>query len=208
MGVFRRPSGGQQMSHAVESLVHSPGTLVNGQWLVGDREAIAVLDPATTSVLARVARADDADVDAAVEAAAGALAAWSATSPRERSVILRRAFDLMVERADGLADLIVAENGKSRADAKAEVTYAAEFFRWYSEEAVRADGAFGPAPAGGARTLVQRRPVGVSVLITPWNFPAAMMTRKVAPALAAGCTVVVKPASETPLTALAIGQAL
>ncbi|WP_110240024.1 NAD-dependent succinate-semialdehyde dehydrogenase [Nocardioides gilvus] len=196
------------MSRLVDSLIPACGSLVADQWLVGDRATFDVQDPATTSVVAAVARAEDEDVVAAVDAAAGALPGWSATSPRRRSEVLRRAFELMLERSDDLADLIVAENGKSRADAVGEVTYAAEFFRWYSEEAVRAAGAFGSAPAGGARTLVQRRPVGVSVLITPWNFPAAMMTRKVAPALAAGCSVVVKPASETPLTALAIGQIL
>ena len=196
------------MSHAIESLVPELGSLVGGEWRVGERETFEVHDPATTEVLARVARAEEADVVAAVEAADSVSAAWAATAPRERSTVLRRAFDLMIERADDLADLIVAENGKSRADAASEVTYAAEFFRWFSEEAVRPAGAFGPAPAGGARTLVQRRPVGVAVLVTPWNFPAAMMTRKIAPALAAGCPVVVKPASETPLTALAIGRIL
>src|SRR5690606_32081955 len=194
------------MSPLVDSLIPACGSLVAGQWLVGERGTFDVQDPATTSVVAAVARAEEADVLAAVDAAADALPAWSATSPRRRSEIRRRAFELMVEGSDDLADLIVAENGKSRSDAVGEVTYAAEFFRWYSEEGVRAEGAFGTAPAGGSRTLVQRRPVGVSVLITPWNFPAAMMTRKIAPAMAAGCSVVIKPASETPLTALAIGQ--
>ena len=114
----------------------------------------------------------------------------------------------MLEDSDRLSALICAENGKSRADARAEVTYAAEFFRWYAEEAVRTDGSYGASPSGGARTIVTHRPVGVAALVTPWNFPAAMATRKIAPALAAGCTVVLKPAAETPLTALAIAALL
>jgi succinate-semialdehyde dehydrogenase/glutarate-semialdehyde dehydrogenase len=125
-----------------------------------------------------------------------------------RSEILRKAYDLIVRDRDDLAHLISAENGKSLADATGEVTYAAEFFRWFAEEAVRPGGEFGEAPAGGARTLVTHRPVGIAALVTPWNFPAAMATRKIAPALAAGCTVVLKPAAETPLTALAIERLL
>src|SRR5690606_5892857 len=129
------------------------------------------------------------------------LPSWSATAPRERAEILRRAFELMTERADRLAELIVLENGKTLSDARGEVLYSAEFFRWYSEEAVRIDGAVTTAPSGANRIIALRQPVGVAVLVTPWNFPAAMATRKIGPALAAGCTVVLKPASDTPLTA-------
>jgi succinate-semialdehyde dehydrogenase/glutarate-semialdehyde dehydrogenase len=155
-----------------------------------------------------VADATVADGSAAVDAAAGALAGWSARAPRERGEILRTAFDLMTERADELARLIVQENGKALADARSEVAYAAEFFRWFSEEAVRIDGQLRMAPAGTNRIVVLHQPIGVSVLVTPWNFPAAMATRKIGPALAAGCTVILKPASETPLTALAIADIL
>ena len=122
--------------------------------------------------------------------------------------MLHRTFDLMMRDQHELAELIVDENGKSRTDARAEVAYAAEFFRWFAEEAVRAGGDYGASPAGGARTVVTHRPVGVAALVTPWNFPAAMATRKIAPALAAGCTVVLKPASETPLTAIALTRLL
>ena len=145
---------------------------------------------------------------AAVSAAYDALPGWSATPPRQRSEILRRTFDLMTERTEELARLIVRENGKALSDARGEVTYAAEFFRWFAEEAVRGGGELHTAPSGTNRILVIRQPIGVSVLVTPWNFPAAMATRKIGPALAAGCTVVLKPASDTPLTALAMGAML
>ncbi|TYL49794.1 aldehyde dehydrogenase family protein [Nocardioides sp. BGMRC 2183] len=168
----------------------------------------AVHDPATTTVVARVADAGVEHAAAAVDAAADALPGWRDTAPRERAEVLRRAFELIVADSDRLVALITAENGKSAADARAEVGYAAEFFRWFAEEAVRTDGDFGLAPAGGAHTLVTHRPVGVAALVTPWNFPAAMATRKIAPALAAGCTVVLKPAAETPLTALALADLL
>jgi len=148
------------------------------------------------------------DAIAAVDAAAAAGPAWAATAPRERSEILRRAFELMTDRAGELAKLISLENGKALVDARGEVTYAAEFFRWYAEEAVRADGTVATAPSGANRILVVRQPVGVCVLVTPWNFPAAMATRKIGPALAAGCTVILKPASDTPLTALAMAAIL
>ena len=168
----------------------------------------AVEDPATLEVLARVPDAGPADATAAVDRAAAAFTAWSRTAPRARSEVLRRAFELLLRDRDRLAELISRENGKSLADATGEVTYAAEFFRWFSEEAVRTAGDFGEAPAGGVRTLVHAKPVGVAALVTPWNFPAAMATRKIAPALAAGCTVVLKPAAETPLTALAVAELL
>ncbi|HEX9999982.1 MAG TPA: NAD-dependent succinate-semialdehyde dehydrogenase, partial [Actinoplanes sp.] len=148
------------------------------------------------------------DALAAVDAAEAAAAGWAATAPRERAEILRKAFELMTERAGELAELVSRENGKALVDAKGEVTYAAEFFRWFAEEAVRGDGMLTTAPSGANKILVVRQPVGVCVLVTPWNFPAAMATRKIGPALAAGCTVVLKPASDTPLTALAMAAIL
>jgi succinate-semialdehyde dehydrogenase/glutarate-semialdehyde dehydrogenase len=182
------------------------GLLIGGEWVKSsDGRVIAVTDPATGDLLTSVADGTVEDGIAAVEAAAAALPAWSATAPRKRSEILRRAFELMTERVEDLAQLIVLENGKALPDARGEVTYAAEFFRWFSEEAVRGTGDVQTAPGGANRILVIRQPIGVSVLVTPWNFPAAMATRKIGPALAAGCTVILKPASETPLTALAIG---
>ncbi|KAA1427707.1 NAD-dependent succinate-semialdehyde dehydrogenase [Nocardioides antri] len=168
----------------------------------------AVHDPATGEVVAEVPDGGVDEARSAVDAAARAFPAWSAQTPRARAEILRRSFDAMIAATDELAGLIVAENGKSQADARAEVAYAAEFFRWYSEEAVRGEGEYAVAPASGTRTIVTHRPVGVAALVTPWNFPAAMATRKIAPALAAGCTVVLKPAAETPLTALAIARIL
>jgi succinate-semialdehyde dehydrogenase/glutarate-semialdehyde dehydrogenase len=171
-------------------------------------ERFDVINPATGSSIASVASASVADGLDAVRAAERALPGWSETPPRDRAEILRAAFELMRERAEDLAKLIVLENGKSLADARGEVSYAAEFFRWYSEEAVRLLGTTQVSPNGQNRILVTHQPIGVSVLVTPWNFPAAMATRKIGPALAAGCTVILKPASDTPLTALAIGQLL
>ncbi len=167
-----------------------------------------VEDPATLEPVGEVEDHGPDDAVRAVDAAAAALAEWSPTAPRHRSEVLARAHALMLRDRDELADLIARENGKSLVDAAGEVTYAAEFFRWFAEEAVRPGGEYGEAPAGGTRTLVTHRPVGVAALVTPWNFPAAMATRKIAPALAAGCTVVVKPAAETPLTALAVARLL
>jgi len=143
---------------------------------------------------------------AAVDAAQAAAADWAATSPRRRSEILRACFEKLVENSGWLAELIALENGKALPDAKSEVAYAAEFYRWYAEEAVRIIGDIQVAPSGANRIIVQHQPIGISLLITPWNFPAAMATRKIAPALAAGCTCILKPAAETPLTALAIAQ--
>jgi succinate-semialdehyde dehydrogenase/glutarate-semialdehyde dehydrogenase len=183
------------------------GLLIGGRNL-GTHATFAVVDPATSTLLADVADGSVAQATAAVEAASAAFPAWAATAPRTRSEILRRAFELMLRDADQLTELISLENGKSLADARAEVGYAAEFFRWFSEEAVRTEGAYGESPIGDTRTVVTHRPVGVTVLITPWNFPAATATRKIAPALAAGCTVVLKPARETPLTVLAIARIL
>jgi succinate-semialdehyde dehydrogenase / glutarate-semialdehyde dehydrogenase len=178
---------------------------INGEWRKGaSGERFDVLNPATEEVLASVASADVADADAALDAAEAAFADWAARKPRERSEILRKAWELMTARLDEFARLITLENGKARADAMGEATYAAEFFRWFAEEAVRADGMITHAPASGARIVVQHKPAGIAVLVTPWNYPAAMGTRKIAPALAAGCPVIIKPASETPLTMLAL----
>ncbi|MGH3273356.1 MAG: NAD-dependent succinate-semialdehyde dehydrogenase [Streptosporangiaceae bacterium] len=182
--------------------------LIGGQWAAGQRGTLTVIDPATEQPIAQVADASVADGLDAVTAAAAAAPGWAARSPRDRGECLRRAFTLMTERAESLARLIVAENGKILADARAEIAYAAEFFRWSAEEAVRNEGVLSLAPSGANRILVQHQPVGVSLLITPWNFPAAMATRKIGPALAAGCTVVLKPAEETPLTALAVAAIL
>jgi succinate-semialdehyde dehydrogenase/glutarate-semialdehyde dehydrogenase len=185
--------------------------LIGGKRVPGGTGARTdVVNPSDATVIATVADADaDADdAHAAVDAAAEALPGWAATPPRERAEILRRCFAVMIERADELAHLISLENGKAQADARAEVAYAAEFFRWYSEEAVRIIGEVSTAPSGANRILVQRRPIGVCVLVTPWNFPAAMATRKIAPALAAGCTTVLKPAPQTPLTAFAVAALL
>ncbi len=180
---------------------------IDGAWrAASDGATFEVVDPATTEPIATVADGSVEDGLAAVAAAHAAAADWAATAPRERGEVLRRSFELMMEHRDELADLIVAENGKSRADALGEVAYAAEYFRWFSEEAVRTHGEIVTAPDGGKRIMALRRPVGVALLITPWNFPAAMATRKIGPALAAGCTVVLKPAPETPLTALAMAQ--
>ena len=183
--------------------------LVAGTWRpAGSGRRFEVTDPATGTVLASVADADPRDAEEAVNAAAGAGADWAATAPRFRADLLLRAFDLMHARSEELALLISLENGKSLADARSEVMYAAEFFRWYAEEGVRLRGQVGWSPSGTNRMLVTHQPVGVGVLITPWNFPAAMATRKIAPALAAGCTAVLKPAAETPLTALAVAALL
>jgi succinate-semialdehyde dehydrogenase/glutarate-semialdehyde dehydrogenase len=184
------------------------GLLIDGQWSAGRAGVLPVIDPATEDPIAEVANATPEDALDAVDAAAAALPKWAATAPRERGECLRRAWELMVARAEPLARLMVLENGKALKDARGEIMYAAEFFRWYAEEAVRIDGGLSVAPSGANRIMVQRQPVGVSVLITPWNFPAAMATRKIGPALAAGCTVVLKPAKETPLSALAVAGLL
>ncbi len=184
------------------------GLFIGGRWADGRSGGLPVVDPSTGEAVAEVANATVEDALDAVGAAHEALPGWAATPPRQRAECLRRAFELMGARAEPLARLMVLENGKALRDARGEVAYAAEFFRWYAEEAVRIDGSMSVAPSGANRILVQRQPVGVSVLITPWNFPAAMATRKIGPALAAGCTVVLKPASETPLTALAVAALL
>ena len=184
------------------------GLLIGGQWSSGRAGTLTVINPATEEPITEVADASPEDALDAVGAAADALPKWAARPPRERGECLRRAFELMTQRSEQLARLMVLENGKALRDARGEILYAAEFFRWYSEEAVRLDGHLSVAPSGANRIMVQRQPVGVSFLITPWNFPAAMATRKIGPALAAGCTVVLKPAKETPLTALAVAGIL
>jgi succinate-semialdehyde dehydrogenase/glutarate-semialdehyde dehydrogenase len=185
------------------------GLFIDGKWRpAGDGETFPVIDPATEEPLVNVASATIDDGREAAGAAAAAQPEWANTAPRERGEILRRAFELMIERKDQLAELMVLENGKALKDAVAEVLYAAEFFRWYAEEAVRLIGSVQEAPAGTNKIFVELRPVGAALLITPWNFPAAMATRKIGPAFSAGCTVILKPASDTPLTALALASLL
>jgi succinate-semialdehyde dehydrogenase / glutarate-semialdehyde dehydrogenase len=193
---------------SVTGLQVPTGLLIGGDWADGSAGTLSVVDPATEEPFAEVADATPEDARAAVAAAHEALPGWAATPPRQRAECLRKAWSLMIERAESIAKLMVLENGKALRDARGEVTYAAEFFRWYAEEAVRIDGGVYTAPAGTNRIMVLRQPVGVSVLVTPWNFPAAMATRKIGPALAAGCTVVLKPARETPLCALAVADIL
>ncbi len=179
---------------------------IGGEW-VGE-PTLAVTDPATGEVLAHVADADVATAMSALDAATAAAEEWANTKPRERGEILRRAFELIVERKDTFARLMTLEMGKPLAEAYGEVAYGAEFFRWFSEEAVRIHGRYGQAPLSGQRIVTDRKPVGPVFAITPWNFPLAMGTRKIGPALAAGCTVVVKPASATPLTTLLLMRVL
>ena len=163
-----------------------------------------VIDPATENKIASVASATVDDAKAAVDAAGAAFEGWAGKKPRERAEILRKSYELIMRDAERLAKLITLENGKALSDSRGEVAYAAEFFRWYAEEAVRNIGEVSRAPSSGARIFVHHKPAGIAVLVTPWNFPAAMATRKIGPALAAGCTVVLKPASDTPLTMLAL----
>ena len=208
-GVAATESGGVPRSPVRVGMDPAQGVWIGGRGhSASDGREISVLDPATGEVIARVADGGVCEAVAAVEAASSAFDSWSATTPRQRSSILMAAFQAMLADADRLAALIVRENGKALTDAKAELAYAAEFLRWYAEECVRGDGEYAESPAGGTRTIVTRRPVGVAAMVTPWNFPAAMVTRKLAPALAAGCAVVLKPAEETPLTALAIAAIL
>jgi succinate-semialdehyde dehydrogenase/glutarate-semialdehyde dehydrogenase len=181
---------------------------VDGKWCDGSAGSFNVLNPSTEEVLCSVPRAGADDVTRAVEAAAAALPDWAGTPARERGEVLRRTFELMTRRKDDLAFLMSLEMGKSLTDSRGEATYSAEFFRWFAEEAVRIGGELRVAPSGANKILTFRKPVGVCLLLTPWNFPAAMATRKIGPALAAGCTVVLKPAQETPLTALLLAQLL
>jgi succinate-semialdehyde dehydrogenase / glutarate-semialdehyde dehydrogenase len=183
--------------------------LVGGEWReAGGGGRLEVEDPATGEVIAEVADGDPADGVAALQAAERAQGGWAAEAPRRRGEVLRAAFERVTERSRDLALLMTLEMGKPLAESRAEVAYAAEFLRWYSEEAVRVEGRFATAPDGGGHLLTMRRPVGPCVLVTPWNFPLAMVTRKLGPALAAGCTVVLKPAAQTPLTALVMAEIL
>src|SRR6266403_2736972 len=178
---------------------------IGGKWRKSsDGGRFDVRDPATENKIASVASATVEDAKAALDAASAAFPGWAAKKPRERAEVLRKSFELIMRDAERLAKLITIENGKALSDSRGEVAYAAEFFRWYAEEAVRNIGQVSRAPSSGARIVVQHKPAGVAVLVTPWNFPAAMATRKIGPALAAGCPVVLKPASETPLTMLAL----
>jgi succinate-semialdehyde dehydrogenase/glutarate-semialdehyde dehydrogenase len=185
------------------------GLYIAGEWLPSSDGALfAVFDPATGTELLRISDGTPSDGIRALDAADAAAAGWAATAPRVRSEILRRAFDLLQERAEQFALLMTLEMGKPLAEARGEVTYGSEFLRWFSEEAVRISGSFGSNPEGTGTIIVSKRPVGPSFLITPWNFPLAMATRKIAPALAAGCTVVIKPAELTPLTTLLLAKLL
>lgn len=185
------------------------GLFVDGTWrAAASGHTFDVLDPATGDQLARVADAGPDDGRAALEAADRAQRGWARTAPRDRAELLRRAFDLVTARAEEFALLITLEMGKPLAESRGEVAYGAEFLRWFSEETPRISGRYAPAPDGRNRILVTRRPVGPALLVTPWNFPLAMATRKIAPALAAGCTTVLKPAEQTPLTALLLAQVL
>jgi succinate-semialdehyde dehydrogenase/glutarate-semialdehyde dehydrogenase len=178
---------------------------IGGKWRKSsDGGRFDVIDPATENKVASVASATVDDAKAALDAAAAAFPGWAAKKPRERGEILRKSFELIMRDAERLAKLITIENGKALSDSRGEVAYAAEFFRWYAEEAVRNIGEVSRAPSSGARIFVHHKPAGIAVLVTPWNFPAAMATRKIGPALAAGCPVVLKPASDTPLTMLAL----
>jgi len=194
-----------QSDHIIKQL--KTDLYIGGKWLPGrDNERMDVIDPATENVISSVASASASDAEKAVDAATEALDDWRKKPPQARADMLRRAYDLLQNRAETVALVISREEGKTYSEALGEINYAAGFLRWYGEEAVRYAGRFGRAPAGANNILVQEVPVGVSLLITPWNFPAAMATRKIAPALAAGCTVLLKPASETPLTALLLAE--
>ncbi len=196
-------------TRAATLLAQTPtGLFIDGAFRDGRGPGLDVEDPATGQVIARVADADTDDAREALDAACRAQAGWAATPPRERGEVLRAAYELLVERTDDLALLMTLEMGKPLAESRGEVSYGAEFFRWFAEEAVRVRGSYAVAPAGGSRLLTMKKPVGPSLMITPWNFPLAMGTRKIGPALAAGCTAVLKPASATPLTSLALAQVL
>src|SRR5579863_8403815 len=185
------------------------GLLIDGKWRpAAGGKTVAVEDPSTGKTLTEVADGDSADALEALTAAQAAQADWAATAPRERGEILRRAFEALIDRSEELAILMTLEMGKPLAESRAEITYAAEFFRWYSEEAVRIAGDYRVAPGGGSRVIVMRQPVGPVLMITPWNFPMAMGTRKIGPAIAAGCTMVLKPATLTPLSSLALAEIL
>jgi succinate-semialdehyde dehydrogenase/glutarate-semialdehyde dehydrogenase len=178
---------------------------INGKWVPGSSgKRFDVFNPADETVLASVASAEIEDAELALDAAEAAFESWASRAPRDRAEVLRNAFELMSAQQEKFARLITLENGKGRTDAMGEAAYSAEFFRWFSEEAVRSEGLLTRGPSSNARIMVHNKPAGIAVLVTPWNYPAAMGTRKIAPALAAGCPVIIKPASETPLTMLAL----
>jgi succinate-semialdehyde dehydrogenase/glutarate-semialdehyde dehydrogenase len=191
----------------MSQLAAPTGLLIGGEWIQTE-EKLPVMDPATFTVLAEIGNASVSDGLDAVAAAHEAFQTWSVTPARVRAEVLRKAFEIMTAELEVCARLISLENGKAWRDAMGEATYAAEFFRWFSEEAARIEGGFRYSPARDKTIITDHRPMGVAFMITPWNFPAAMATRKLAPALAAGCTAILKPASETPLTALWIGEVL
>ncbi len=198
------------MTNMTVSLPTTPTQLyIGGSWRdAAEGATLAVENPATGDVLTRVADASVADGRAAIDAAVAAQADWAATPPRDRGEILRKAFELITERTDELALLMTLEMGKPLKESKAEIAYGAEFFRWFAEESVRIAGRYSVAPNGATRLLTMKQPVGPCLMITPWNFPLAMGTRKIGPAIAAGCTMVVKPASLTPLTMLWLASVL
>jgi succinate-semialdehyde dehydrogenase/glutarate-semialdehyde dehydrogenase len=182
---------------------------IGGEWRdAGGGATLAVEDPATGESLVEVADATPEDAVAALDACVAVQAEWAAHPPRERGEILRRSFEAITARADELALVMTLEMGKPIAESKAEISYAAEFFRWFAEEAVRIEGRFATAPNGQGRLITMRQPVGPCYAITPWNFPMAMGTRKIGPAVAAGCTMVIKPAQQTPLSMLALARIL
>ena len=182
-------------------------SLINGEWRTSsDNSTVKVLNPSTNDVVAEVTRLTKADVEQAISVAEQALIGWRKKTAKERSTLLRRWFDLIIENTEDLATLMTAEQGKPLAEARGEISYAASFIDWFAEEAKRTYGDIIPSPQADKRLLVIKQPVGVCAAITPWNFPAAMITRKVGPALAAGCVIIVRPAEQTPLTALALGE--
>ncbi|WP_433413257.1 NAD-dependent succinate-semialdehyde dehydrogenase [Microtetraspora malaysiensis] len=187
-----------------------PGLYIGGDWVTpkARRKDLDIVDPATGGVFTTVESAGEEDCAALVDAAESARRSWAEMPPRARGEILRTAWQLMIAESERFAELIVRENGKAWGEAVAEVAYAAEFFRWFAEEAVRCEGDMRRSPSGTNWIMVTREAIGVALLITPWNYPAAMATRKIAPALAAGCPVILKPAAETPLTAIALVELL
>src|SRR5690349_16657293 len=199
------------LSPAEQALVAAvpTGLFINGAWHeASDGARVPVEDPSTGLAFASVADATVTDGGEALAAASAAQASWAATAPRERGELLRAAYELLTERAEDFATLMTLEMGKPLAEARGEVAYGAEFFRWFSEETVRISGRWMTAPNGATRLLTMKKPVGPTLMITPWNFPLAMGTRKIGPAIAAGCTMVVKPATQTPLTMLALADLL
>ncbi|WP_083513427.1 NAD-dependent succinate-semialdehyde dehydrogenase [Curtobacterium luteum] len=204
----RQPAGRTDAERELLAKVPT-GLLVDGTWQqAADGATFPVVDPSTGETLLEIADATPEDGVRALDAAAAAQQAWAATPPRQRAEVLRKAFDLLQERRADFALLMTLEMGKPLAEANGEVTYGGEFLRWFSEEAVRIGGSYGTNPEGSGRAIVTHKPVGPTFLITPWNFPLAMATRKIAPALAAGCTAVVKPAELTPLTTLLFADLL